>query len=92
MGNRINVFSILKYGQSIEGKMREIWHFGKITSGSQIMISLIVNMNILLTLNFLLDLVVLNTGHGISGVAIVSISFYLGWGLLSVFWLRRSLK
>lgn len=73
-------------------KMLEIWHFGKFTSGTQIVISLIFNTDFLLTLNFLLNLVVLNTVHGISGVAIVSICFHLVGGLLSVFWLRRSVK
>lgn len=47
---------------------------------------------ILLSLNFLLDLVILKMGHGISGVALVSIGFYLVGGLLSVFWLYRSIK
>lgn len=47
---------------------------------------------ILLSLNFLLDFVILKMGHGISGVAIVSICFYLVGGLFSVFWLRRSIK
>jgi len=46
---------------------------------------------ILLLVNFLLDATVLHLGFGIQGVAVVSITFYCIGGLLSVFWLRRSL-
>ena len=47
---------------------------------------------ILLALNFTLDVLVLHLGGGIQGVAVVSIAFYFIGGLLSVFWLRRSLN
>ena len=47
---------------------------------------------ILLSVNFILDAMALNLGFGIQGVAVVSITFYSIGGLLSVFWLRRSLK
>jgi O-antigen/teichoic acid export membrane protein len=47
---------------------------------------------ILLALNFTLDVLVLQLGLGIQGVAVVSITFYFIGGLLSVFWLRRSLN
>jgi O-antigen/teichoic acid export membrane protein len=46
---------------------------------------------ILLLVNLLLDATALHLGFGIQGVAVVSIMFYCNGGLLSVFWLRRSL-